>query len=290
VQSSIKDGQPHAKAQSSQRPERTSQENQENIFSALAPWRESFQVYSSHVLKKLAEHPGSRQYVRMVRLVLFDVDGTLVHTGRAGSQAFAKTFATEFKASDGIDKIKFAGRTDVNLVREFFSFHNIPDTPENFQRFFERYVFWLDQILAQSNGKICHGVPEFIDGLRTLPNPPMLGLLTGNIRLGAEIKLRRYGLWDCFETGGFADDHEDRNHIAAAALERGRRVLGKKLRPEEIVVVGDTPFDIRCGKFIGAKVLAVATGGAKLDELKKLSPDWAVEDLTRVTAREICFR
>jgi phosphoglycolate phosphatase len=64
-------------------------------------------------------------------------------------------------------------------------------------------------------------------------------------------------------------------------------VLGKNLRPEEIVVVGDTPFDIRCGKFIGAKVLAVATGGAKLDELKRLQPDWAVEDLTQVKAREV---
>ena len=74
-------------------------------------------------------------------------------------------------------------------------------------------------------------MPEFLDGLRALPQPPMLGLLTGNIRLGAEIKLRRYGLWDVFETGAFADDSEDRNHIAAAALERGRRVLGKDLRP-----------------------------------------------------------
>ena len=223
----------------------------------------------------------------MVRLVLFDVDGTLVHTGRAGSQAFAKTFATEFNARDGIDKIRFAGRTDVNLVREFFGFHNIPATPENFQRFFERYIFWLDQILAHSTGKICQGVSGFLNDLRTLPNPPTLGLLTGNIRLGAEIKLRHYGLWGVFKTGGFADDHEDRNHIAAATLERGRRVLGKNLRPEEIVVVGDTPFDIRCGKFIGAKVLAVATGGAKLDELKRHQPDWAVEDLTRVSAFEI---
>jgi phosphoglycolate phosphatase-like HAD superfamily hydrolase len=223
----------------------------------------------------------------MVRLVLFDVDGTLVHTGRAGSQAFAKTFATEFNARDGIDKIRFAGRTDVNLVREFFGFHNIPATPENFQRFFESYVFWLDQIVAHSNGEICRGVSGFLNDLRALPHPPALGLLTGNIRLGAEIKLRRYGLWDFFATGAFADDHEDRNHIAAAALERGRRVLGKNLRPEEIVVVGDTPFDIRCGKFIGAKVLAVATGGAKLDELKRHQPDWAVEDLTRVCAHEI---
>ena len=228
-------------------------------------------------------------YPAMVRLVLFDVDGTLVHTGRAGSQAFAKTFATEFNAHDGIEKIKFAGRTDVSLVREFFNYHDIPATPENFERFFSRFVFWLDHIVGQSQGEICRGVPEFLDGLRALPQPPVLGLLTGNIQLGAEIKLRRYGLWEQFVFGGFANDHEDRNHIAAAALSRGRRVLGKNLRPEEIVVVGDTPFDIRCGKFIGAKVLAVATGGAKLNELKKHSPHWAVEDLTRVTAREICL-
>jgi phosphoglycolate phosphatase len=224
----------------------------------------------------------------MVRLVLFDVDGTLVHTGRAGSQAFAKTFATAFNAHDGIEKIKFAGRTDVSLVREFFNYHNIPATPENFQRFFTRFVFWLDQIVAQSKGEICRGVTGFLDDLRALPRPPVLGLLTGNIRLGAEIKLRRYGLWERFSFGGFADDHEDRDHIAAAALKRGQRLLGKDLQPEEVVVVGDTPFDIRCGKFIGAKVLAVATGGAKLNELKKHSPDWAVEDLTRVTAREVC--
>ena len=223
----------------------------------------------------------------MVRLVLFDVDGTLVHTGRAGTQAFARTFATEFNAPNGVEKISFAGRTDVNLVREFFGFHGIPATPENFERFFERYVFWLDQMVAHSNGGPCRGVSEFLDGLRALPGPPMLGLLTGNIRLGAEIKLRRYQLWDVFETGAFADDSEDRNHIAVAALERGRRVLGKDLRPEEILVVGDTPHDIRCGKFIGAKVLAVATGGATLEELKRHQPNWAVEDLTRVSAKEI---
>jgi phosphoglycolate phosphatase-like HAD superfamily hydrolase len=223
----------------------------------------------------------------MVRLVLFDVDGTLVHTGHAGTQAFAKTFATEFNAPNGVEKIHFPGRTDVNLVREFFSLHGIPATPENFERFFERYIFWLDQIIAQSHGGPCAGVLEFLDGLRTSPRPPLLGILTGNLRLCAEIKLRRFNLWDVFEIGAFADDSEDRNQIAVAALERGRRVLGENLRPGEIVVVGDTPHDIRCGKFIGAKTLAVATGGARLVELKRHQPDWAVKDLTRVSAQEI---
>jgi phosphoglycolate phosphatase-like HAD superfamily hydrolase len=226
----------------------------------------------------------------MVQLVLFDIDGTLVHTGGAGIKAFARTFATEFNAHDGVEKINFAGRTDVNLVREFFGLHQIAATPENFRRFFDRYVFWLDQTVAQNHGGACHGVEGFIDDLLALPNPPALGLLTGNIRLGAEIKLRRYGLWEVFATGAFADDHEDRNQIAAAALARSRRVLGRPLRGDEVVVVGDTPHDIRCGRFIGAKILAVATGGARLEELKQHQPDWAVEDLTRISAREICGR
>ena len=117
-------------------------------------------------------------------------------------KAFAKTFATEFKVADGFERLKFAGRTDIGLVREFFSFHQIEPTPENFERFFERYVFWLDQILRESQTEVCPGVWEFIRELQPLPQPPLLGLLTGNIRLGAEIKLRHFNLWDVFQTGG----------------------------------------------------------------------------------------
>src|SRR6266699_1713720 len=98
----------------------------------------------------------------MTRLVLFDIDGTLVLTGGAGVKAFAKVFATEFKATDGFERLKFAGRTDVALVREFFGYHQIAPTPENFQRFFERYVFWLDHILRQRQPQVCAGVRQFI--------------------------------------------------------------------------------------------------------------------------------
>lgn len=223
----------------------------------------------------------------MVELVLFDIDGTLVRTGGAGIEAFRKVFAAEFQATDGFEKLKFAGRTDTGLVREFFEYHKISMTRENTERFFEHYVFLLDYILSQGAPRPCEGVLEFLAALNALSAPPLVGLLTGNIRLGAEIKLRHCGLWEPFKMGAFADDSEDRNHIAVAARARGSRLLGKELRGDQIVVIGDTPHDIRCGRFIGAKVLAVATGGATLDELKSHQPDWAVENLTRMTVQEV---
>lgn len=223
----------------------------------------------------------------MIRLVLFDIDGTLVHTGGAGVKAFAKVFETEFNARDGFEKLKFAGRTDVSLVREFFQYHAIAETPENFELFFERYVFWLDYILNHSETQACPGIREFLGDLKKLENPPLIGLLTGNIRLGAEIKLRHFDLWNEFETGAFADDSEHRDDIAAVARERGRRLLGNGLQNEEILVIGDTPLDIRCGRAIGARVLAVATGGATLEELKRHEPDWAAKDLRELTVGEV---
>jgi phosphoglycolate phosphatase-like HAD superfamily hydrolase len=147
-------------------------------------------------------------------------------------------------------------------------------------------VFWLDYILNHSQTEACPGIWEFIAALRALPQPPVIGLLTGNIRLGAEIKLRHFDLWKEFETGAFADDNESRDLIAVAARERGRRLL-KDLRDDEILVIGDTPFDIRCGRAINAKVLAVATGGATLEDLKNHTPDWAVKDLREISVEEV---
>jgi phosphoglycolate phosphatase-like HAD superfamily hydrolase len=130
-------------------------------------------------------------------------------------------------------------------------------------------------------------VPGFIEQLRKLPHPPLLGLLTGNIRLGAEIKLRHFDLWTIFQTGAFADDHEQRDQIAAIARERGRRILAEELTDDQVLVIGDTPLDIRCARAIRAKVLAVATGGAKFEELAKHQPDWLARDLNDINARQL---
>jgi len=217
----------------------------------------------------------------MTRLALFDIDGTLVRTGGAGVRAFAKTFANEFRIRDATRGLNFSGRTDPSLVRECFQKHRIPVTTENFEHFFGVYPHWLVQYLNELPGGPCPGVFNLIDKLLCLPNPPTLGLLTGNIRLGAELKLRHHGLWEFFELGAFSDEHEDRHQLAAIAHDRGARVRKAKIQPSEVLVIGDTPLDVACGKAIGAKTLAVATGSFSVSELAACKPDFVLEDLTQ---------
>ncbi|EEF57148.1 HAD family hydrolase [Pedosphaera parvula] len=225
----------------------------------------------------------------MVKLVLFDIDGTLIHTNAAGVKAFAKAFVMQF-GLDGAEALNFAGRTDTGLVREFFRKHKIEPTKEHFREFFDCYIHLLDHMLIECGGDILPGVCRLIHELQRMPNPPLIGLLTGNIRLGAEIKLRHYSLWDFFKTGAFADDSEDRNQIAAIAMERGAQMLNRKLRGEEVLVIGDTPLDIACGRAIDARVLAVATGRSSVAELQAHKPDWAVSDLEQMRTMEILGR
>jgi phosphoglycolate phosphatase-like HAD superfamily hydrolase len=224
---------------------------------------------------------------RPIRLVLFDVDGTLIRTGGAGVKAFARALAAEFGVDSGTELIKFGGRTDVSLVRELFSLRQIEPSPGNFERFFAAYLFCLEELILQCAGGACPGVPEFCRALAARAEPPLLGLLTGNIRRGAQIKLQRYQLWDQFSFGGFGDDHEERDQIAAVARQRGSERLGRPLHDGEVLVIGDTPLDIRCARAIGAKVLAVATGPFSVPQLQEHHPDWAVENLSKIAPGDL---
>jgi phosphoglycolate phosphatase-like HAD superfamily hydrolase len=225
---------------------------------------------------------------RVIRAILFDVDGTLIHTGGAGVKAFERTGATAFNLSKATDGLVFHGRTDTSIARELFRRFDIAASGENFARFFDTYVFWLDYLMDKVEGGTISGVWKFLRDLQNLPQPPVLGLLTGNIRLGAEIKLRHYHLWNSFEIGAFGDDHEDRNQLACVAFERVRRLVDCDLTSEEVLIVGDTPLDIACAEAIGAKMLAVATGAYYLPELQGHAPTWAVEDLRKVNVSELC--
>lgn len=226
----------------------------------------------------------------MVKLVLFDIDGTLIRSGGAGVRAFEKTFTEIFGLKDATKQMKFAGRTDVSLVREAFRLFDVDPSEGNFRRFFEHYPKFLDELLHTSVGGVCEGITRMIEELKRVPEKPTLGLLTGNVRRGAELKLSYYKLWHHFTTGAFADDHEDRNCIAGVAKQRGEELVGRELRGEEIVVIGDTPLDILCGQSIGARVLAVGTGEFGRAELAKTNPTWAVDHVGQIEVRDLLGR
>jgi phosphoglycolate phosphatase len=226
----------------------------------------------------------------MVKLVLFDIDGTLIRTGGAGVKAFEQTFAEVFGIPEATHTLNFSGRTDVSLVRECFVLHGIEADETNFRRFFDAYPAYLERLLYTLPGGICEGIVPFMENLFSTPQRPVVGLLTGNIRRGAELKLRRYELWDKFELGAFADDHEDRNCIAGLAMSRGEQLLQQKLSGREILVIGDTPLDVACAKSIGAKVIAVATGTFTMAQLKESNPTWTVENLSQLTVLEALGR
>jgi phosphoglycolate phosphatase len=252
--------------------------------------RRIFQAQKAIRKGRLLIFPDEHRILTVVKLVLFDIDGTLIRTGGAGVKAFEQTFAEVFELPAATKTLRFAGRTDVSLVRECFKLHRVETSEVNFQRFFDAYPGNLERLLGTLPAAILPGISAFLDQLVSVPDRPVLGLLTGNIQRGAELKLRHLGLWERFEMGAFADDNEDRNCIAAIAKERGEKMIGRRLRGEEIVVIGDTPHDITCAKSIGANALAVATGVHKQQELVLAEPRWAVEHIGQITVAEVLGR
>jgi len=215
------------------------------------------------------------------RLLLFDIDGTLIHSGGAGVRALKSAFEERFGVADDLHGIEIAGMTDSGIVVSILKKNDIPATNENIGAFLDSYVHFLSLELPRRKGKLLPGVLDLLEKLKSRPQL-VLGLLTGNVSRGARLKLEHYGVWHFFEFGAFADDHQDRNRLGSFARARAKEKHGREFSPSQIDVIGDTPRDIACGKAIGARTIAVATGTWSREELAKYQPDFLIDDLSDV--------
>ncbi|MEP6778040.1 MAG: HAD family hydrolase [Chthoniobacterales bacterium] len=215
------------------------------------------------------------------RLLLFDIDGTLVSTGGAGVYALRQALTERFGVNDDLRNIEIAGMTDSGIVANILKKHKIPGTQENITAFLEMYVDLLELELPRRRGTLLPGILPLLKKLKSRQHL-VLGLLTGNLRRGAQLKLEHYGVWQFFEFGAFADDHHDRNELGAFARARAREKHGREFAAARIDVIGDTPRDIACGKAFGARTIAVATGSWPREKLAEHEPDFVFDDLRNI--------
>ncbi len=213
-------------------------------------------------------------------LFLFDIDGTLIASGGAGEHALNLAIAEYFHADTGLTGIEIAGRTDRFITRSVFERHEIEPTPERVEAFLGLYLKNLAVELPRREGRQLPGIAPLIAALQRCPQVA-LALLTGNLEAGARLKLTHYHLWDAFDLGAYADDSEDRNQLGPVALERARTRYGVNFAPERVVILGDTPHDIACGRAIGARTVAVATGPYTTEALATFEPDFLYADLSQ---------
>ena len=215
------------------------------------------------------------------RLLLFDIDGTLIHSGGAGIEALKRALKERFGIEDDLHDIEFAGMTDSGIVVSILNKHKIPASAENVAAFLDSYVHLLSNELPRRKGKLLPGVLELLEKLKGRKHV-VLALLTGNVSRGAQLKLGHYGVWHFFEFGAFADDHHDRNQLGPFARARAKEKHGREFSADEIDVIGDTPRDIACGKALGARTIAVATGSWSRDNLAQHQPDILIDNFSDV--------
>jgi phosphoglycolate phosphatase len=215
------------------------------------------------------------------RLILFDIDSTLINTGGAGVEALKLATKKRFGIDDDLTGIEIAGRTDSGIVRQILTKHGTKPNAEELRRFFETYLELLARQLPICQGRILPGIVELLEHL-TSQSHATLGLLTGNLARGAQLKLEHYGLWTFFPFGAFADDHHDRNELGAIACARALEYTSWKFAPSSVDIIGDTEHDVSCGKAIGARTIAVATGSRSREALARSHPDFLFDDFSQV--------
>jgi phosphoglycolate phosphatase-like HAD superfamily hydrolase len=221
-----------------------------------------------------------------VRLVLFDIDGTLVTARGAGRAAIGKALTSTYGITGPIEAYDFRGKTDQRIVHDLMRDAGLhPARIEaGMAACFAAYVAELEAVLG--DGRRVTVLPGVADLVRVLAarEDTMVGLLTGNIEGGARVKLRPTGLWDLFRVGAFGSDHIDRRQLPAVACARAHQLCGRRFAFEEVTIIGDTPLDVDCARACGAVAVAVATGFHPADDLKACAPDLFFADFSDVPA------
>jgi phosphoglycolate phosphatase len=208
----------------------------------------------------------------MRRLVLFDIDGTLLTSMSAGRRALRAAFEEEYDELSFFEAVRLDGKTDLQIIAELHTAAGRPEriTPDGMSRLLDRYVAHLEVVIADSGTRVrpCPGVPKLLDALSERDDV-VTGLLTGNVVPGARLKLSAAGIdFGRFALGAFGSDSAHRPDLPPIAAARAQAYFGRAPHGAEIVIIGDTPADVACGAGINARAVAVATGSYSVAELE----------------------
>ncbi len=217
-----------------------------------------------------------------MKLVLFDIDGTMLWTDGAGRRAMEGALLEMF-GTTGDPAYRYDGKTDRQIAREELRAAGVDDATidARMDELLNAYVSRLSVALARepTAARLCSGVLPLLDALEA-HGGATLGLLTGNVEDGARYKLRAVGVdFARFRVSAFGSDHEDRPSLPAVAQRRAREILGLELTGHDLVIIGDTPADIHCGRSLGVRAIGVATGRYSVDDLMAHSPHAAFATL-----------
>jgi phosphoglycolate phosphatase len=214
-----------------------------------------------------------------MKLLLFDIDGTILLTDGAGTRAVNRAFEKLYGLKDVMAGIDPAGKTDPLILSEMFG-NGLSRryTADEAEEIFREYVLFLEEEIQKAEIDIMPGVPLLLENLSSREDM-VLGIATGNIERGARIKLRRAGLDGHFRVGGYGSDSDNRETLIRVAIERARSLINHTGEFEKVYVIGDTPYDIVHGRAAGAVTVAVATGRYSPKELREHSPDYIFDHL-----------